>query len=63
MADQQQRPRTAAGERGIHLWAALGTPNTPPDRLQVEVCERCGALVPVDQAVPHSGWHARTEDG
>jgi len=59
VADRQQRPRTAAGEAEIHLWAALGTPNTPPDRLQVEVCARCGALIPVEHAAPHAGWHDR----
>jgi len=49
-------------DRPIFLWAAIGGPSVPPDRIEVVICPRCGALIAVDSATPHAGWHARRED-
>lgn len=59
---EDERDREPGSARAVFLWAALGHPNTPPDRLEVVTCPRCGALIPIDSEVPHAGWHARRED-
>lgn len=43
----------------IYLWAAIGTKNTPPDRVHVVLCPDCAALVPMERADRHARWHRR----
>jgi hypothetical protein len=47
MTDQQR----------VFLWAALGTPDASPSRLEVASCGTCSALVPVAQLDAHLAWH------
>jgi hypothetical protein len=41
----------------IYLWAAFGSPSSPPDRLEVASCDRCAAVVPTAGADTHYRWH------
>jgi hypothetical protein len=43
----------------VFLWASIGTQDNPPDRLQVESCHDCSALVPVERFDRHGQWHAQ----
>lgn len=57
-AEQNGAP---SGSRAVWLWssaAAVGTAS-----FAATICARCGALVAVDHAVRHAGWHMRGEDG
>lgn len=44
------------------MWAAVGDPNMPPERIATECCTTCAALVPVAEFDVHGRWH-REVDG
>lgn len=46
----------------IFLWAAIGGPSALPDRLQVVICPRCAALVPIRRLDRHEDWHRTSDD-
>lgn len=48
----------AAVEPAVFLWAAIGSADSPPDRVKVESCTTCAALVPVEKLDVH-GLHHR----
>jgi len=48
-----------AEDAPLYVWAAVGTPDNPPDRIKVEVCLTCAALVPTERFDRHGQWHAR----
>jgi hypothetical protein len=58
MADYREQPRPDLSEV-LHVWASVGSPDSPPDRVPVESCVSCGALVAVATFDTHGRWHAR----
>lgn len=46
-----------------YLWAALGTPDSVPDRVEVTVCHLCYCLVPVCRLDEHHDYHVQLEKG
>jgi hypothetical protein len=41
----------------LYLWVAIGHQDSPPDRVQVVICEHCAALVAVERADLHARHH------
>jgi hypothetical protein len=41
----------------LYLWASRGTPDNPPDRIEVELCPTCSCLIPVEHAQTHRARH------
>jgi len=45
----------------LFVWAAVGDPNMPPERIPTECCVSCAALVPVSEFDVHGQWHREVE--
>lgn len=41
----------------LYVWAGIGDPGAPPERIKVESCRDCAALVPVARFDQHGAWH------
>lgn len=41
----------------LYVWAGVGDPCAPPERIQVESCTDCAALIPVARVDVHGDWH------
>ncbi len=44
-------------EPALFLWVAIGARDEPPVRIEVELCEVCGAIVSAARAERHERWH------
>lgn len=53
------KPGELTAETVLYVWAGIGDPGAPPDRIQVETCLDCAALVPVARFDVHGEWHRR----
>lgn len=43
------------------MWAAVGDPNRPPERIATECCTTCAALVPAAEFDVHGRWHRKVD--
>lgn len=43
----------------VWLWAAIGSPNEPPGRVEVLVCPVCAAVITASGEALHAAHHAR----
>lgn len=51
----------AVTEGALFVWASVGTSDSPPERLQAELCVDCGALIAVATMDQHGMHHAALE--
>lgn len=50
---------TAPQPPPMFVWVAFGHPDNPPDRIKVESCRDCFALIPAANFDEHGQFHAR----